>query len=34
MDGFSANDLFQANAFRKDYNGKGAKGFFKTFICL
>ena len=34
MDGFSANDLFQASAFLKDYNGKRAKGFFKTFICL
>ena len=34
MDGISANDLFQASAFSKGYNGKRAKGFFTTFICL
>ena len=27
MDGISANDLFQASAFSKGYNGKCAKGF-------
>ena len=34
MDGISANDLFQANAFYKGYNGKHTKGFFTTLICL
>ena len=34
MDGISANDLFQARAFSKDYNGKRVKGFFTTLICL
>ena len=34
MDGISANDLFQASAFSKGYNGKRAKGFFTTLICL
>ena len=34
MDGISANDLFQASAFSKDYNGKRAKGFFTTLIYL
>ena len=29
MDGISVNDLFQASAFSKGYNGKRAKGFFK-----
>ena len=28
MDGIGANDLFQARAFSKGYNGKRAKGFF------
>ena len=28
MDGISANDLFQASAFSKGYNGKRAKGVF------
>ena len=27
MDGISANDLFQASAFSRGYNGKHAKGF-------
>ena len=31
MDGSSANDLFQASAFFKGYNGKRAKGFFYNF---
>ena len=34
MDGVSASDLFQASAFSKGYNGKHAKGFFTTLICL
>ena len=34
MDGISANDLFQANAFYKGYNGKHTEGFFTTLICL
>ena len=35
MDGISVNDdLFQASAFSKGYNGKRAKGFFTTLICL
>ena len=34
MDGISANDLFQASAFSKGYNGKCAKGFFQLwFAC-
>ena len=35
MDGISANDLFQASAFSKGYNGKCAKGFWFDFdlIC-
>ena len=32
MDGINANDLFQASAFSKGYNGKRAKGFFTTLI--
>ena len=31
MDGISANDLFQASAFSKGYNGKRANGFFYNF---
>ena len=31
MDGIRANDLFQASAFSKCYNGKYAKGFFYNF---
>ena len=34
MDDIIANDLFQASAFSKGYNGKHAKGFFTTLICL
>ena len=34
MDGIGANDLFQASAFSIGYNGKRAKGFFTTLICL
>ena len=34
MDDISANDLFQASAFSKGYNGKCAKGFFTTLIYL
>ena len=34
MDDISANDLFQASAFSIGYNGKRAKGFFTTLICL
>ena len=34
MDGIWANDLFQASAFSKGYNGKRANGFFITLICL
>ena len=34
MDGISANGLFQASALSKGYNGKRAKGFFTTLICL
>ena len=34
MDGISANDLFQASTFSKGYNGKRAKDFFATLICL
>ena len=34
MDGISANDLFQASAFSKGYNGNGAKGFLTTLIYL
>ena len=33
MDVISTNDLFQASAFSKGYNGKCAKGFFTTLIC-
>ena len=33
-DDISANDLFQASAFSKGYNGKRAKGFFTTLIFL
>ena len=34
MDGFSANDLFQASAFIKDYNGKRATGFLQlSLVC-
>ena len=33
MDGISANDLFQANAFYKGYNGKHTEGFFTTLMC-
>ena len=32
MDGVSANDLFQASAFSKGYNGKRVKVFLKTLI--
>ena len=31
IDGISANDLFQASAFSKGYNGKRAKGFLTIF---
>ena len=31
MDGISANDLFQASAFSKDYNGKRTKDFLTIF---
>ena len=34
MDGISPNDLFQASTFSEGYNGKHAKGFFTTLICL
>ena len=34
MDGISPNDLFQASAFSESFNGKCAKGFFATLICL
>ena len=34
MDRISANDLFKASAFSKDYNVKRAKGFFTTLICF
>ena len=34
MDGTSANDLFQTSDFSKGYNGKRAKGFFTSLICL
>ena len=34
MDGISANDLFQASAFFKGYNGKCAKGFFTNLTYL
>ena len=34
MDDISANDLFQASGFSKGYNGKRAKDFFTTLICL
>ena len=34
MDGISANELFQASASSKGYNGKRAKDFFTTLICL
>ena len=34
MDGISANELFQASASSKGYNGKRAKDFFITLICL
>ena len=34
MDGFSANDLFQASAFIKDYSGKRVTGFLQlSFVC-
>ena len=34
MNGISANDLLKASAFFKGDNGKRAKGFFITLICL
>ena len=34
MDGISANELFQASAFSKGYNGKRAKDFFTSFYNL
>ena len=34
MDRISANDLFKASTFSKDYNVKRAKGFIETLICL
>ena len=34
IDGISANDLFHANVFSKDYNGKRAEAFFTTLIFL
>ena len=34
MDGICANDLFQASAFSKGYNGKRAKDFFCNFDLL
>ena len=34
MHGIDANDLFQASAFSKGYNGKRAEGFLTTLICL
>ena len=34
IDGISANDLFQVNAFSKDYNGEGVEAFFTALICL
>ena len=34
MDGICANNMFQASVFSRDHNGKRAKVFFTTLICL